>query len=153
MMPLTVLQQTISCVINLRSRSTLNHSRIMTFLCEDNTSLLTWKLGGKSKKTSQSWWERSCAQGRLISYDATEVGREVNKTVLFSFTSRVSEQPPAVRKSVTLMLVKQLCRKTKRKLLFTIHFFLFTYPSFISSFSSFRHTEKRNNSMWPMSYS
>lgn len=47
----------IPCVINLSSRSTLNHSRIMTFLWEDSTSLQTWELGRKSRKSSQSCWE------------------------------------------------------------------------------------------------
>lgn len=38
------------------------------------------------------------------------------------------------------------------KLLFTLHYFLSTYPSVTSNFSSFRHPEKRNNSLWPRSY-
>lgn len=56
MMPLTALQQSAPHAINPSSRSTLNHSRIMTFLWEDNTSLQTWELGrraGKSPKAAE----------------------------------------------------------------------------------------------------
>lgn len=38
------------------------------------------------------------------------------------------------------------------KLLFILHYFLSTYPSVTSSLSSFRHPEKRNNSLSPRSY-
>lgn len=59
MMPLSALQQSVPCAINPSSRSMLNHSRIMTFLWEDNTSLQTWELGRKSRKISQSSREKS----------------------------------------------------------------------------------------------
>lgn len=75
MMPLTVLQQTTPRVINLGSRNALNHSRIMTFLWEDNTSLLTWKLG-EEQENLPKLARKAQRRGRLTEYSEAEAGRQ-----------------------------------------------------------------------------
>lgn len=75
MMPLTVLQQPTPRVINLGSRNALNHSRIMTFLWEDNTSLLTWKLG-EEQENLPKLARTARRRGRLIAYSEAEAGRQ-----------------------------------------------------------------------------